>query len=71
MLQTVADWARANGFASLSLTTFRSVPFNAPFYAAFGFRLWAAEDAPATIRQALMKEAAMGLKDRCAMRMDL
>lgn len=71
LLAFVIDWARTNGFACLSLTTFRAIPWNGPFYASAGFRDWPPDEAPATIRQALMKEAAFGLKDRCAMRMDL
>ncbi|WP_293901202.1 GNAT family N-acetyltransferase [Phenylobacterium sp.] len=71
MLAVVADWARAHGFACLSLTTFRSLPFNGPFYAAAGFREWTPEAAPATIRQRLMYEANAGFKDRCAMRLEL
>jgi GNAT superfamily N-acetyltransferase len=71
MLTTVVDWARTNGVSRLSLTTFRSVPFNAPFYQAFGFRDWPADEAPASIRQRLLYEASAGLKDRCAMLMDL
>jgi GNAT superfamily N-acetyltransferase len=71
MLATVADWARANGFTALSLTTFRAVPFNGPFYESFGFRDWPEAEAPAGIRQRLAHEADAGLKDRCAMRMDL
>ena len=71
MLEHVVDWARAKGFVCLSLTTFRSIPWNGPFYARAGFREWPEEDAPATIRQSLTKEAAMGLKDRWAMRLDL
>lgn len=71
MLAFVIDWARANGFSRLSLTTFRSIPWNGPFYASAGFQEWPPEEAPALVRQALMKEAGMGLKDRCAMRMDL
>lgn len=69
MLTAAADWARTNGLKALSLTTFRSVPWNGPFYAAVGFREWL--DPPATIRQALIYEAARGLKDRWAMRLDL
>jgi GNAT superfamily N-acetyltransferase len=71
MLAFVADWARSRGFTCLSLTTFRNIPWNAPFYASAGFRDWPPEQAPSSIRQALMKEAGMGLKDRCAMRLDL
>lgn len=69
MLAATIDWARANGYRALSLTTFRAIPWNGPFYATAGFREWT--DPPATIRQALLYEAAMGLKDRWAMRMDL
>lgn len=71
LLETAAAYARANGLAALSLTTFRNVPWNAPFYAAFGFREWAPQDAPAAVRATLADEAANGLNDRCAMVMDL
>ena len=71
ILAQVTDWAEAHGFTCLSLTTFRNVPFNAPFYASFGFVDWPAQDAPAEIRERLISEANSGLKDRCAMRMDL
>ena len=64
-------WARARGFTAVSLTTFRRVPFNAPFYARAGFVDWPEGDVPASIRQRLMYEASAGLKDRCAMRLDL
>lgn len=65
MLATVIDWARATAFASISLTTFRSVPFNGPFYASAGFVEWT--DAPADIQAILAGEAARGLNDRWAM----
>lgn len=71
LLATAQDWARAHGLRALSLTTFRNVPWNAPFYASVGFREWDPEVAPASIRQALTYEAAKGLTDRCAMVLDL
>lgn len=71
LLQTAADYARGADLTQLSLTTFRDIPWNAPFYAAFGFREWEPKDAPASIRQALLYEAARGLVNRCAMVMDL
>lgn len=71
LLRTAVAHARANGLSALSLTTFRNVPWNAPFYAAFGFREWDPADAPASIRQALIYEAARGLTNRCAMIMEL
>jgi GNAT superfamily N-acetyltransferase len=71
LLQHAADWARANGLTRLSLTTFRSIPWNAPYYARFGFREMDPAEAPDDIQAALQKEAANGLSDRCAMVMDL
>jgi RimJ/RimL family protein N-acetyltransferase len=38
MLKTVIEWARQAGFAALTLTAFREVPWNAPFYRRLGFR---------------------------------
>jgi GNAT superfamily N-acetyltransferase len=71
LLTTAADWARSNDLQALSLTTFRNVPWNAPFYASFGFREWDPAEAPASIRASLAHEAALGLENRCAMVMDL
>ena len=71
LLAHAAEWARGRGLTSMSLTTFRSIPWNAPFYARFGFRDWDPVEAPASVAQALRNEAARGLKDRCAMVMDL
>lgn len=39
LLDAVAAWARARGDEQVTLTTFRDVPFNAPFYARRGFEL--------------------------------
>ena len=71
MLTIAVDCARANGLAAVSLTTFRNVPFNGPFYAGFGFCDWPPEGAPAAIRERLISETDSGLKDRCAMRLAL
>jgi GNAT superfamily N-acetyltransferase len=37
LMETVADWARGEGFEIVTMTTFRDVPWNAPFYAKLGF----------------------------------
>ena len=71
LLEHAADWARTRALRRMSLTTFRSIPWNAPFYATCGFRDWDPIEAPASIRQALLYEAAKGLTDRCAMVRDL
>lgn len=38
LVQTVIEWATAEGFPRLTLLTFRDVPWNGPYYAALGFR---------------------------------
>lgn len=71
LLAHAAEWARASGLTRMSLTTFRNIPWNGPFYASVGFREWPEDEAPASLRQALANERARGLQGRCAMVMDL
>ena len=66
----VADWARAAGYSALCLTTFRSIPWNGPFYRSCGFEELTS-DLPPDVEAALASEAANGLTDRCAMRLVL
>jgi GNAT superfamily N-acetyltransferase len=37
LLRAACDWARAAGYAELTLATYRDVPWNGPFYASEGF----------------------------------
>jgi GNAT superfamily N-acetyltransferase len=37
LVRAVCEWAAASGFSMLTLTTFRAVPWNMPFYARLGF----------------------------------
>jgi GNAT superfamily N-acetyltransferase len=37
LLDAVCDWARGRGFDAVTLTTFRHVPFNGPYYERRGF----------------------------------
>lgn len=39
LIARVADHARRKGLTALTLTTFRDVPWNAPFYARLGFEM--------------------------------
>jgi GNAT superfamily N-acetyltransferase len=69
----VASWARQAGLAALTLTTFRHLPFNGPFYEGLGFKpIPVAKQGP-EIRAALAGEAERGLDPdkRIAMRWDL
>jgi GNAT superfamily N-acetyltransferase len=38
LVRAVCAWARANGDGAVTLTTFRDVAWNGPFYARLGFR---------------------------------
>lgn len=71
LIACVADHARKLGLTSLTLTTFRDVPWNAPFYARLGFEQIA--ELTAELRQKRDDEAAHGLayESRCAMRLSL
>jgi GNAT superfamily N-acetyltransferase len=37
LVRAVCEWATDSGFSMLTLTTFRAVPWNLPFYARLGF----------------------------------
>jgi GNAT superfamily N-acetyltransferase len=37
LLTAACEWARSNGWPAMTLTTFRDVPWNAPFYQREGF----------------------------------
>lgn len=39
LLQAACDWAASKGCPAVTLTTFRDVPWNAPFYRRMGFRV--------------------------------
>ena len=71
LIARAADHARTLGLASLTLTTFRDVPWNAPFYAKLGFE-YVTELTP-ELREKREEEAAHGLayNSRCAMRLPL
>jgi GNAT superfamily N-acetyltransferase len=37
LVRAVCDWARTEGFDAITLTTYRDVPWNGPFYESLGF----------------------------------
>jgi GNAT superfamily N-acetyltransferase len=65
--------ARLRGLSSLTLTTDRTLPWNAPFYARNGFVMLTPDATPGWLRAILRHEAQAGLKAewRCAMRLSL
>ena len=70
MLEAVCAWVAAQGERTLTLTTFRNVPWNAPFYRRFGFEPLADSELTAGLRARLAEEAEHGLpiETRVAMR---
>ncbi|MBA6118115.1 GNAT family N-acetyltransferase [Pseudomonas sp. NC26] len=69
LLDHAAYVARRRGFEQLTLTTFAEVPWNAPFYARYGFERIEEEHLSPRLRSILASEAAHGLAGRCAMRL--
>ena len=70
LVRAVCDWTRERGYPEVTLTTFRDVPWNMPFYARMGFEVVPdAEQRPA-LKEVVRYEAARGLEpaQRCVMR---
>jgi predicted N-acetyltransferase YhbS len=70
LVMAVCDWAASTGFASVTLTTFRDVPWNMPFYARLGFTVISATQLSPALRARVQDEARRGLDPltRVAMR---
>lgn len=52
LIAASCDWAREQGYTALWLSTFRHIPWNAPYYASLGFReLSEAELGPGLLAQ--------------------
>jgi GNAT superfamily N-acetyltransferase len=71
LLDFAIDAARARGLRAITLTTFRHVAWNAPFYARYGFVELRDSELDARLRQTVQAEDARGLPNRCAMRFPL
>lgn len=70
LLQAAIDRARSEGLGAVTLTTFREVPWNEPFYRSLGFETLG--PAPGERLAALLRrETERGLPRRCAMRLTL
>jgi GNAT superfamily N-acetyltransferase len=57
----VCDWAAGNGYASVTLTTFRDVPWNMPFYERLGFRVIPTPELSPALRAVVQDETWRGL----------
>ena len=61
LVSAVCDWAENEGYAAVTLSTFRDVPWNMPFYARLGFELVAPEDRSSALNAVVSAEKAKGL----------
>ena len=61
LIEHVDAWARAEQLNGLSLTTFTSVPWNAPYYARLGFEAVAPENLTEGLRKVRAHEGELGL----------
>jgi ribosomal protein S18 acetylase RimI-like enzyme len=73
LISGVLDHARAAGLHAVTLTTFRDVPWNGPFYASLGFDFVEETELGPRLKKVLDREAGHGLpqEKRCAMRMKI
>ena len=61
LVEAVCVWARDQGYAAITLTTYRDIPWNAPFYAGLGFTALEAEELTPELQECVEAEAARGL----------
>ncbi|WFP75292.1 GNAT family N-acetyltransferase [Mesorhizobium sp. WSM4906] len=73
LLERAIENARRRGLAAVTLTTFRDVAWNAPFYQKFGFRILDSAAIDERLADLISGEAEHGMpaERRCAMRLDL
>jgi GNAT superfamily N-acetyltransferase len=73
LLRVVIENARARGATQLTLTTFRDIPWNAPYYARLGFAIIEDAELPGDLRERVAREERAGLPRalRVAMRYTL
>jgi ribosomal protein S18 acetylase RimI-like enzyme len=73
LLGAVDEWARSSGLAAVTLTTFRDVPWNGPWYARLGFRVLDDRELSPALRALRDAEDAHGLPAelRVVMRRDV
>ncbi len=61
LVKTVCTWAKQQGYEIVSLSTFRDLPWNAPFYSKLGFRPVDEAELKTGFQQIRLKELAAGL----------
>ena len=73
IMKAAREWAESRGCLSITLTTFRDVPWNEGFYKSLGFATLKSSELTMSLN-AIMKEevdAGLPIERRCAMRLNL
>ncbi len=63
LLGAVIDYANWAHYGAAALSTFRDIPFNAPFYEKFGFVAIDSSNAPDPLKQRFLSEIPYGVDD--------
>ncbi|MBE9099037.1 hypothetical protein [Vacuolonema iberomarrocanum] len=73
LIVTIADYAWIQGYIALTLTTFRSIPWNAPYYTRLGFHTLEFDELPPDLLAIRQLEAEHGMSpgNRVCMQRDL
>lgn len=73
LVEAACEWAREQGLTAMQLSTFRDIPWNAPFYARLGFRELADTELGPDLLEERQHEADAGLATakRMFMRLEL
>jgi predicted N-acetyltransferase YhbS len=61
LIATICKWAEEQGKPAVTLSTFREVPWNAPYYARLGFRILEEAELTDGLREIRTHEAQIGL----------
>src|SRR5690606_7751557 len=64
MVEAVCDWARAGGHGGVTLSTYKGVPWNAPFYERMGFRTMGETELSPALADLRSQESVDGLDVR-------
>jgi GNAT superfamily N-acetyltransferase len=64
LVMAVCAWAARDGYRSVTLTTFRDLPWNMPFYARLGFQVIVPEEFSPALRSVIEDETRRGLDPR-------
>lgn len=73
LVEAVCGWAKLQGYGTISLSTFRDLPWNAPFYGKLGFQILDEAELSICLQQIRQQELEAGLpiSDRVIMSREL